>query len=73
MQYQLYVKISFPDPPFVILWHKYILHLLINVVTSGHILYSAATALTWLLRWGISIQLYLVREVVVLVMLHLLC
>ena len=37
------------------------------------VMHSAAAALTWLLRWGVGIQLDLVWKIVVLVMLHLLC
>lgn len=39
----------------------------------GQVRHSAATALASLLRRGVGIQLDLVREVVVLIMLHLLC
>jgi len=67
-------KIWFTNPTFVIVAQiQYILHLLISVVICGHVLYSATTALTWLLRWGVGIQMYLVWEVVVLIMLQLLC
>ena len=39
----------------------------------GHVTHSAATAFTRLLSRSVGIQLYLVRKVVVLVVLHLLC